>query len=134
MSPVQKKFDSGYFYYSTLIPKPRHIRPRQKMVSFLSRLLLEAKNHIFVSVLQRTNVIYCLFLPQFYIEPRSYIVSFCYHNANHNCRHHHRQKSFNRGSVGGQVNHLLWSKTKSMSSKIMKPTSPKVTCADQIKV
>ncbi|XP_050378033.1 uncharacterized protein LOC126795233 [Argentina anserina] len=39
-----------------------------------------------------------------------------------------RTKSF------GQASPMLWAKTKAMSSEISEPTSPKVTCAGQIKV
>ncbi|XP_061345966.1 uncharacterized protein LOC133291679 [Gastrolobium bilobum] len=53
-------------------------------------------------------------------------------------RHHHRKKSISRGSGGGggggQASPLLWTKTKSMGYEIAEPTSPKVTCAGQIKV
>ncbi|QCE15879.1 hypothetical protein DEO72_LG11g2891 [Vigna unguiculata] len=52
----------------------------------------------------------------------------------HHNSHHHRKKSFSRGGAGGQASPLLWSKTKSMGSEITEPTSPKVTCAGQIKV
>lgn len=58
-------------------------------------------------------------------------------NKRHNNSHHHRKKSFSRGGGGGggaQASPLLWSKTKSMGSEITEPTSPKVTCAGQIKV
>lgn len=52
--------------------------------------------------------------------------------------HHHRKKSISsRGGGGGQAqaSPLLWTKTKSMGSEISsEPTSPKVTCAGQIKV
>ncbi|KAK7351176.1 hypothetical protein VNO77_10430 [Canavalia gladiata] len=53
-----------------------------------------------------------------------------------NKRHHNRKKSFSRGGGGGggQASPLLWAKTKSMGSEISEPTSPKVTCAGQIKV
>ncbi|KAI4337709.1 hypothetical protein L6164_016093 [Bauhinia variegata] len=48
-------------------------------------------------------------------------------------RHHqHLKKSSTRG--GGQASPLLWTKSKSMGSEIAEPTSPKVTCAGQIKV
>lgn len=51
----------------------------------------------------------------------------------HNHHHHHSlKKSTTRGP--GQASPLLWSKTKSMGSEISEPTSPKVTCAGQIKV
>ncbi|KAG2399946.1 hypothetical protein LR48_Vigan2503s000100 [Vigna angularis] len=52
----------------------------------------------------------------------------------HHNSHHHRKKSFSRGGAGGQASPLLWTKTKSMDSEITEPTSPKVTCAGQIKV
>lgn len=51
--------------------------------------------------------------------------------------HHHRLKksSFRGGSGGGtQGSPMLWSKSKQMGSDISEPTSPKVTCAGQIKV
>ncbi|KAI9106811.1 hypothetical protein K1719_022339 [Acacia pycnantha] len=48
---------------------------------------------------------------------------------------HHLKKSATRGGGGGgQASPMLWSKTKSMGSEISEPTSPKVTCAGQIKV
>ncbi|KAG2692272.1 hypothetical protein I3760_08G045200 [Carya illinoinensis] len=52
----------------------------------------------------------------------------------HNHRHHrgHLRRSSTRGGV--QDSPLLWSKTKPMGSEISEPTSPKVTCAGQIKV
>jgi len=52
----------------------------------------------------------------------------------HHNSHHHRKKSFSRAGGGGQASPLLWAKTKSMDSEITEPTSPKVTCAGQIKV
>lgn len=58
------------------------------------------------------------------------------HNHNHN-QHHHRHHSLKKSSTirgGGQASPLLWSKTKPMDSEISEPTSPKVTCAGQIKV
>ncbi|KAL5145367.1 hypothetical protein HKD37_06G015427 [Glycine soja] len=55
-------------------------------------------------------------------------------NKRHHNSHHHRKKSFSRGGGGGQASPLLWPKTKSMGSEISEPTSPKVTCAGQIKV
>lgn len=58
------------------------------------------------------------------------------HNHNHN-QHHHRHHSLKKSSTirgGGQASPLLWSKTKPMGSEISEPTSPKVTCAGQIKV
>jgi hypothetical protein len=53
-----------------------------------------------------------------------------------NKRHHHHhlmKKPSSRGG-GGQASPLLWAKTKPMGSDISEPTSPKVTCAGQIKV
>ncbi|XP_028756570.1 uncharacterized protein LOC114716598 [Neltuma alba] len=47
---------------------------------------------------------------------------------------HHLKKSSTRGGGGGQASPMLWTKTKSMGSEIAEPTSPKVTCAGQIKV
>ncbi|KAI4307374.1 hypothetical protein L6164_030573 [Bauhinia variegata] len=47
-------------------------------------------------------------------------------------KRHHLKKSSTRG--GGQASPLLWTKSKSMDSEIAEPTSPKVTCAGQIKV
>ncbi|XWS15022.1 hypothetical protein CRYUN_Cryun35bG0058900 [Craigia yunnanensis] len=56
--------------------------------------------------------------------------------SHHN--HHHRllKKSSTRkgGRAGGLVSPLLWAKNKQMGSEITEPTSPKVTCAGQIKV
>lgn len=49
--------------------------------------------------------------------------------------HHHLKKSSNRSSrVVGQASPVLWAKTKPISKDISEPTSPKVTCAGQIKV
>lgn len=50
--------------------------------------------------------------------------------------HHHLRKSINRGGGGGgsQASPWLSSKNKHMGSEISEPTSPKVTCAGQIKV
>ncbi|KAJ8762676.1 hypothetical protein K2173_011156 [Erythroxylum novogranatense] len=54
-----------------------------------------------------------------------------HHHHNH---HHHFRKSSTRGGVG-QASPMLWSKTKQMGTEISsEPTSPKVTCAGQIKV
>ncbi|KAH7524417.1 hypothetical protein FEM48_Zijuj06G0117000 [Ziziphus jujuba var. spinosa] len=53
-------------------------------------------------------------------------------NKRHHHHHHHLKKSTTRGP--GQASPLLWSKSKSMGSEISEPTSPKVTCAGQIKV
>ncbi|KAE8659296.1 hypothetical protein F3Y22_tig00116964pilonHSYRG00573 [Hibiscus syriacus] len=52
-----------------------------------------------------------------------------------NKRNHHRllKKSSTRNG-GGQASPLLWAKNKHMGSEITEPTSPKVTCAGQIKV
>lgn len=57
-----------------------------------------------------------------------------HHNHHHQQHHHnhHLKKPSTRG--GGQASPLLWSKTKPMDSEIAEPTSPKVTCAGQIKV
>ncbi|KAE8727889.1 hypothetical protein F3Y22_tig00005246pilonHSYRG00005 [Hibiscus syriacus] len=56
-------------------------------------------------------------------------------------KHHHHyrllKKSSTRkggGAGGGQASPLLWAKNKQMGSEITEPTSPKVTCAGQIKV
>ncbi|XP_021900823.1 uncharacterized protein LOC110816804 [Carica papaya] len=51
-------------------------------------------------------------------------------------RHHHLKKLSTRtgGCGAGQASPLLWAKNKQMSSEISEPTSPKVTCAGQIKV
>ncbi|CAL0319352.1 unnamed protein product [Lupinus luteus] len=51
-------------------------------------------------------------------------------------RHHRRKRSVSKGGGGGQAaSPILWAKsTKSMGSEISEPTSPKVTCAGQIKV
>ncbi|KAJ7959030.1 nucleolar GTP-binding protein 2 [Quillaja saponaria] len=55
------------------------------------------------------------------------------HHHNNPHHHHHRlRKSNTRG--GGQASPLLWTKNKSMGTEIAEPTSPKVTCAGQIKV
>ncbi|PNT37067.1 hypothetical protein POPTR_005G166400v4 [Populus trichocarpa] len=48
-------------------------------------------------------------------------------------RHHHLKKSSTRG-VGIRASPLLWAKAKQMGSEVSEPTSPKVTCAGQIKV
>ena len=56
-------------------------------------------------------------------------------NKCHPNSHHRRKRSISRIGGGGQASPLLWSKTtKSMGSEIGEPTSPKVTCAGQIKV
>uniref|UniRef100_A0A2C9U1A4 ARID domain-containing protein n=1 Tax=Manihot esculenta TaxID=3983 RepID=A0A2C9U1A4_MANES len=60
-----------------------------------------------------------------------------HHNhSNRHLRHRHRlKKSSTRGGSGGQASPLLWAKNKQMGSEISsEPTSPKVTCAGQIKV
>ncbi|KAF3445796.1 hypothetical protein FNV43_RR10973 [Rhamnella rubrinervis] len=54
------------------------------------------------------------------------------HHSHHHHHHHHLKKSTTRGL--GQASPLLWSKTTSIGSEISEPTSPKVTCAGQIKV
>ncbi|KAK8642796.1 hypothetical protein V6N13_012128 [Hibiscus sabdariffa] len=56
-----------------------------------------------------------------------------------NKRHHHRllNKPSTRiggGAGGGHTSPLLWAKNRQMGSEITEPTSPKVTCAGQIKV
>ncbi|KAK3033883.1 hypothetical protein RJ639_033518 [Escallonia herrerae] len=59
------------------------------------------------------------------------------HHHHHNHNHHHLRKPSYRGAGGGgagQASPMLWSKTKQMGSDISEPTSPKVTCAGQIKV
>ncbi|KAM7516805.1 hypothetical protein LguiA_006388 [Lonicera macranthoides] len=52
--------------------------------------------------------------------------------------HHHHKRSFSRGGgsrgAGGQASPMLWSKSRQVGSDISEPTSPKVTCAGQIKV
>lgn len=50
----------------------------------------------------------------------------------HQHQHQHLKKSSTRN--GGQASPLLWAKTKPMGAEISEPTSPKVTCAGQIKV
>ncbi|XP_059631371.1 uncharacterized protein LOC132274183 [Cornus florida] len=61
-----------------------------------------------------------------------------HHSHHHRHQHQHRlKKAGNRGGGGGgggQASPLLWAKTKPMGSEISEPTSPKVTCAGQIKV
>ncbi|XP_027094978.1 uncharacterized protein [Coffea arabica] len=52
----------------------------------------------------------------------------------HNHRHHLIKKSSTRNGVAGQASPILWAKNKPMSKEIDEPTSPKVTCAGQIKV
>ncbi|KAK9270396.1 hypothetical protein L1049_025975 [Liquidambar formosana] len=56
-----------------------------------------------------------------------------HHHHHNNHQNHHLKKSSTRGG-GGQASPLLWAKTKPMGSDISEPTSPKVTCAGQIKV
>lgn len=63
------------------------------------------------------------------------------HHRHHHHRHrhshsHHMRKTSNRGGGGGggHASPLLWAKTKNQNSDISEPTSPKVTCAGQIKV
>ncbi|KAA8522488.1 hypothetical protein F0562_013151 [Nyssa sinensis] len=57
-------------------------------------------------------------------------------NKRHQNHHHrHLKKASNRGGGGGgQGSPLLWAKSKPMGVDISEPTSPKVTCAGQIKV
>ncbi|PON61582.1 nucleolar GTP-binding protein [Parasponia andersonii] len=63
-----------------------------------------------------------------------------HHHSHHHHRHlhHHLKKSSTRGSTStGQASPLLWAKPKSSmgsSELVSEPTSPKVTCAGQIKV
>ncbi|KAJ6685546.1 hypothetical protein OIU79_015551 [Salix purpurea] len=58
----------------------------------------------------------------------------------HQNLHHHRQqrphhlKKFSPRGGGSRASPLLWNKTKQMESELSEPTSPKVTCAGQIKV
>ncbi|XWS23872.1 hypothetical protein CRYUN_Cryun28dG0052700 [Craigia yunnanensis] len=61
------------------------------------------------------------------------------HHNHHQHLHQHQRflkKSSTRkgGRAGGQASPLLWAKNKQMGSEITEPTSPKVTCAGQIKV
>lgn len=56
-----------------------------------------------------------------------------HHHSNHN-HHLHLKKSINRNKVAGHASPVLWAKTKAYSKEIDEPTSPKVTCAGQIKV
>ncbi|KAI3460021.1 hypothetical protein Pfo_016684 [Paulownia fortunei] len=56
-----------------------------------------------------------------------------HHHHHHPNHHHHLRKSGNRGGAG-HASPLLWAKTKHHNSDISEPTSPKVTCAGQIKV
>ncbi|CAK8566333.1 unnamed protein product [Lathyrus sativus] len=51
-------------------------------------------------------------------------------------RHHQRKRSISRAGSGGQTSSpMLWTKSKStVGSENSEPTSPKVTCAGQIKV
>ncbi|CAK9154240.1 unnamed protein product [Ilex paraguariensis] len=51
----------------------------------------------------------------------------------HPHQNHHLKNSSTRGGAG-QGSPLLWAKTKPTNSDISEPTSPKVTCAGQIKV
>ncbi|KAL0366413.1 UNVERIFIED_CONTAM: hypothetical protein Sradi_3531400 [Sesamum radiatum] len=61
-----------------------------------------------------------------------------HHQHRHRQRHHMRKSSINRGGGGGggggHASPLLWAKSKNHNSDISEPTSPKVTCAGQIKV
>ncbi|MED6195587.1 hypothetical protein PIB30_039282 [Stylosanthes scabra] len=54
-------------------------------------------------------------------------------NRNHNHRHHSLKKSSTTRACG-YGSPQLWARTKSMGSEIAEPTSPKVTCAGQIRV
>lgn len=49
-------------------------------------------------------------------------------------KRYHLKKSTTTSKGPGQASPLLWAKSKSMGSEISEPTSPKVTCAGQIKV
>ncbi|GMI77212.1 hypothetical protein like AT1G78110 [Hibiscus trionum] len=54
---------------------------------------------------------------------------------NRHRRHHFIKKLRARNGAGaGQASPLIWAKNKQMVSEITEPTSPKVTCAGQIKV
>ncbi|XVE60474.1 hypothetical protein DITRI_Ditri05aG0131700 [Diplodiscus trichospermus] len=59
-------------------------------------------------------------------------------NKHHHYHHHHhllkKSSTRNGGGAGGQASPLQWAKNKQMGSEIREPTSPKVTCAGQIKV
>ena len=57
-----------------------------------------------------------------------------HHHQHHHHHPHHLKKSSTRNGGQGQASPLLWAKTKPMGSEISEPTSPKVTCAGQIKV
>ncbi|KAF8411484.1 hypothetical protein HHK36_004036 [Tetracentron sinense] len=48
-------------------------------------------------------------------------------------RHHHHHHLTRSNNRSGQASPVLWAKTKPMDSEIAEPTSPKVTCAGQIK-
>ncbi|CAN6542723.1 unnamed protein product [Malus baccata var. baccata] len=56
----------------------------------------------------------------------------------HHPHHHHQHQLVKKSSIGrsglGHASPLMWAKTKSVGSEISEPTSPKVTCAGQIKV
>ncbi|KAL2454894.1 hypothetical protein Adt_47608 [Abeliophyllum distichum] len=57
------------------------------------------------------------------------------HHQKHRPRLHQQlRKSSNRGGGAGHASPLMWAKNKATSSEIEEPTSPKVTCAGQIKV
>lgn len=57
------------------------------------------------------------------------------HHRRHHSHHSHRPKKSTTGSSVGQASPLLWAKDKQMGGpEITEPTSPKVTCAGQIKV
>lgn len=56
------------------------------------------------------------------------------HNQHQHQTNHHLRKLSSRGGGGGHASPLLWSKTKPVGPDISEPTSPKVTCAGQIKV
>ncbi|KAJ4840329.1 hypothetical protein Tsubulata_023743 [Turnera subulata] len=56
-----------------------------------------------------------------------------HHHQYQHQQHHLLKKSSTRGGAS-QASPLLWAKNKQMGSEISEPTSPKVTCAGQIKV
>lgn len=57
-----------------------------------------------------------------------------HHHHQPNNHHPHRLRKMSSRGGGGQASPLLWSKTKPVGPDISEPTSPKVTCAGQIKV
>ncbi|KAJ7965696.1 nucleolar GTP-binding protein 2 [Quillaja saponaria] len=71
-------------------------------------------------------------MPKSICSPARHNSEFNKRHHNNPQHHHHLRKSNTRS--GGQASPLLWTKNKSMGSEIDEPTSPKVTCAGQIKV